>query len=239
MPSAVPSSQAQAQPAPGSEPHQAQPQAHDRAPEREDQGEGDEEKSAFTALKAVKSTQEKRVAFWAEYEDALGAHLAVPLSEGGESGRGEREGAGARDPDGEGQELANGSVSGHGHDHGHGHSHGHYDPPPRGLDDVVMVEVLRLVTQGLLDCSHTLRTLETELRTTLARPDLARLAGQIQDGENELLRTTVRRDQLRKVARLEERDAEEEVRALDGEVKRLRESIGELMQEVNAEMAEM
>ncbi|KAK0537122.1 hypothetical protein OC842_001735 [Tilletia horrida] len=149
----------------------------------------------------------------------------------------------------------------------------------------MLLQIVNLVTQGLLSCSHQTRMLEAHLRDPRPppsgeqeqepsttdedspappRPDLAKLLATVQEGENRLLRTTVKRDQLRTAAlhgtsaaphtsaeqavndTAEGQVDHDDVENVDGQVARLqrerdqiREEINEAMAEVQAEIAEL
>ncbi|KAE8253932.1 hypothetical protein A4X06_0g1148 [Tilletia controversa] len=140
-------------------------------------------------------------------------------------------------------------------------------PAPAPIAEVngpMLLQILNLVTQGLLSCSHQSRMLEAHLRNPATsdttgeevdltpQPALARLLGTVQDLENRLLRTTVKRDQLRTNAlhavttvddeRTSPNDPsanQAEIDELQRERHQIREEINEAMAEVQAEIAEL
>uniref|UniRef100_V5E6H1 Uncharacterized protein n=2 Tax=Kalmanozyma brasiliensis (strain GHG001) TaxID=1365824 RepID=V5E6H1_KALBG len=105
---------------------------------------------------------------------------------------------------------------------------------------------MQITTQGLIECGHRLRAIQTELAHSNA-PQLAPLVDAIQNRENTVLRKVVERDQLRKTTlkpedgqvERDEDEARERIKALDEEVKLVRTEIAELMQEVYAESVEL
>ncbi|PWN53749.1 hypothetical protein IE53DRAFT_383746 [Violaceomyces palustris] len=162
------------------------------------------EELTLLALKSFKECQERRVAHWNEYEDAMKTHLSPSANRVAErEPRGVHGEATELDPrmtgsslNDPGQILLNHSCSAH--DHG---SNGAGVGSGRGIDDGVMKEILRLVTEGLISCSHEARAIQTELLTNprLNRSDLSEMVGGIQDLENKVLKNIVRRDQLRRL----------------------------------------
>jgi len=132
----------------------------------------------------------------------------------------------------------------------------------------MLVQIINLVTQGLLTCSHETRMLEAHLRAPATsdatqaageeqeatsntalqpQPALARLLGIVQDLENRLLRVTVERDQLRTAALhgavaapagIEEQSVEEPEDS-DAKVARLDATRTRIREEINDAMAEV
>lgn len=199
--------------------------------------------TALEALQAFKEAQERRVAHWQEYDEAMKHYdenatprLANPNSSSNDAGE-------IRDmpADSSIAQSANQQNQGQGRGCGAGgHAHGHYDEGPLPISDELMAKILSLVTSGLLDCSHAVRAVETELRSSrLHRPDLADLVGKIQSLENAVLRATVSRDQTRRRAKLEARDLDADISASQITVQETRQEIAEVMAEINAEMAEL
>lgn len=243
--------------------------------------------TAVEALQAFRETQERRVAHWKEYEEALGIYERTNLNARAEADRsgandsdssewsraalngrtpqkngtehGETaEGASASSaaiaaaaargaaghrcgapPSSASEDVGDGSAaSGGGVGDGDGGNHYHSVELP--MTDEIFNKVLSLVTSGLLDCSHAVRTVETELRTALGRPDLARLVGRVQDLENAVLRSVVERDQTKRRAKVEGRDlSTEDMLRLDAAIRENRAEIQETMGDIGAEMAEL
>lgn len=115
----------------------------------------------------------------------------------------------------------------------------HYHSVALPMTDAIFSKILALVTSGLLDCSHSARAIETELRTALQRPDLARMVGQVQDEENVVLRSVVERDQNKRIAKLEGRDLTDVIQQSNQQINQARERIQGSMEDIAAEMAEL
>lgn len=108
------------------------------------------------------------------------------------------------------------------------------------MTDGVFTKILSLVTSGLLDSSHCVRAVETELRSRFNQSTLAGYVGQVQNLENKVLRCIVERDQSKRTAMVEGRDVDEEsLRQKDASVREYRQEIQDLMAEINAEVAEL
>lgn len=105
------------------------------------------------------------------------------------------------------------------------------------IEDGMMAQILRLVTEGLIECSHRARAIQTELNHL--NPHLATLVSNIQDTENKILRTTVERDQLVRSASLQDRDFSGTIQQKNNELNQLRATVAEHMQEISAEMADL
>lgn len=129
-----------------------------------------------------------------------------------------------------GSHASNGTSSSH---------NDHYHSVALPMTDEIFSKILSLVTSGLLDCSHSARAIETELRTALQRPDLARMVGKVQDHENVVLRNIVERDQNKRIAKLEGRDLTDVIQQSNQQVDQARERIQESMEDIAAEMAEL
>ncbi|KAE8233723.1 hypothetical protein CF326_g1239 [Tilletia indica] len=226
--------------------------------------------SPLAALLAFRDVQRKRAEYWVEYTDAIDAHLrwsaARPRREEDDAGlKTETNGddgvevpqhrpscahAAGIDPTSAIAQTQEASSSS--------------PPPPAEVNGPMLLQILNLVTQGLLSCSHQSRLLEAHLRnpatdesstqTSLApQPALARLLGTVQDLENRLLRTTVKRDQLRTNAlhsgdedsqdqtriTTSDGDAAGTIEELQRERHKIREEINEAMAEIQAEIAEL
>lgn len=193
--------------------------------------------TALEALQAFKEAQERRVAHWQEYDEAMRHYddSTPRLQQASSNDAGE-----IRTGPTPSSEAASTSGQGQGRGRGCGHgSSSHYDEGPLPISDELMAKILSLVTSGLLDCSHTVRTVETELRTALSRSDLADLVGKVQALENTVLRSIVERDQNKRRARLEARDLDADIQASEATVRQTRQEIAEVMTEINAEMAEL
>ncbi len=224
------------------------------------------------ALQAFKEAQARRVAHWQEYEEAMkaffkDADLAAGGSSSGGSGSSNTRGPvnGSRNNDAA-DEPSNTTAAEAAH--AHSHSHSHYDPPPRSIDDGVMTQILRLVTSGLLECSHEVRAIQIELggptssssstaaaadaagttaetgasSTQFNRPDLAKLVGSVQDLENALLRKIVQRDQARRLASLASPSAEADADgngSKEAEVRQAQRDIAGIKEEINEKMQEV
>lgn len=217
--------------------------------------------SVLAALQTFKATQERRVATWSEYEDAIRVHLNTSQSNSShvesQNDAGERR---TKDDEENDQISSSQGLQECSHSHGNGASHDHYQSP-QSINNNVMSEILRLVTSSLLDCSHESRVIQTELETKFQRKDLSDLVGRIQDLENKLLRNIVERDQIRKIDQLrkeegqvdedqegeglslEEREKkledEKKVEKLEKEIGGIKEEIEDQMMEIRAELAEL
>ncbi|PWN32185.1 uncharacterized protein FA14DRAFT_182097 [Meira miltonrushii] len=195
--------------------------------------------SALEALKAFKEVQERRIAHWKEYDEALEHYERTNLN------------AETRDDADEEEETTStsqtqqvphrcGPQPGSHSSNGTSASHNdHYHSVALPMTDEIFSKILSLVTSGLLDCSHSARTIETELRTALQRPDLARMVGQVQDHENSVLRKIVERDQTKRIAKLEGRDLNDAIQFSNQQINQARERIQESMEDIAAEMAEL
>lgn len=179
-------------------------------------------------LKAVKEVQERRVAVWREYDDAFDTFLS-PSSSSSLPVNGSQ-----HNPD----PVSYAETSGRGC--------AGCSTTTIPLSEDLLAQIMQITTQALIECSHRLRIIQTELNHSSA-PHLARLVDAVQLKENALLRNVVQRDQLRKTTLRPalgevERDDEEargRIAQLDGEVKSVRGEIAELMQEVYAEGVEL
>lgn len=205
-------------------------------------------KDLLSILRTFVETQERRVNLWKEYDEVMEGHLKALIDE--KNNGPSQEGAVASDPS---TTNINGSQTGASADASHPHSHSaHADSPGLPLSDPsLLTRVIGLVTSGLLDCAHETRTIALELASpttcTTPREDLSRLVGQVQDGENEVLRKVVRRDQLRRMASIDNTDEQDEAGDSSEEVEKLRVEIEqvrrgkiqELLGELRAEMTDL
>lgn len=184
-------------------------------------------------LKAVKEVQERRISVWREYDDAFSTYLNPSSSIDNGPVNGSQNGSSASNADGQtatGIGCAGCSTS------------------PIPLSEDLLAQILQITTQALIECSHRVRAIQTELAHSTV-PDLAGLVDRIQGKENALLRKVVERDQLRKTtlkpqgrengAHRVEAGAQERIKELDRDVQAIRAEVGELMQEVYAELAEL
>lgn len=192
--------------------------------------------NVLEAIKAFKDAQEQRVNHWKEYDEAVALYekdqhqmtstsITHPVLEREErSGNvGETAAAAAGE-----RRCRNGASS------------GHYHTDPLPMTDDIFAKILSLVTSGLLDSSHSVRTVETELRSRFHQNALADMVGQVQDLENQVLRKIVQRDQDKRKAVVEGRDTDQEaLRQQDAAIRDCRQQIQELITEINAEVAEM
>ena len=116
------------------------------------------------ALQAFKQAQERRVAHWAEYEEAMKAFFEPSAGQKSDADADEEEESGAstirrrRGPINGSQNLEESTEGSASND-----QHTHYDAQLRTLDEGVMSQILRLVTTGLLECSHEVRAIQIEL----------------------------------------------------------------------------
>jgi hypothetical protein len=173
--------------------------------------------SVRDAVKAFKDAQEQRVNHWKEYDEAVALYHQQPrsISTNGSS------------------ILTTAAATA-------AAESGHYHTDPLPITDDVFVKILALVTSGLLDSSHSVRAIETELRTRFNQPLLADLIGKIQDLENAVLRSIVQRDRTIRKANVEGRDIHDgDIQQKNLTIQNCRQEIQELMTEVNAEVAEM
>lgn len=169
------------------------------------------------AIKAFKDAQEQRVNHWKEYDEAIAIFTAQQ-----ESTHSDRRNGSMTTP------MTNGTSS------------GHYQSEALPMTEDIFTKIVSLVTSGLLDSSHIVRAIETELRTRFHEVQLADLVGKVQDLENKVLRNIVQRDQIVRSAQLEGRQEDHEsINRYNHEVQDYREEIQELMSEINAEVAEL
>lgn len=168
-------------------------------------------------LKAVREVQERRVALWREYEDAFTIFLA-PRSNAVSSSAVTT------------ASVENGSNRGCAAD-----TMGQLGTP---ISEDLLAQILQITTQGLIECSHRLRSIQLELRHTTS-PNLAALIDSIQTHENTLLRSIVHRDQLRRSSAQNPVDTSADVDRLYTTIQATRSALNELMQEVAAETADL
>ncbi|UZJ57159.1 hypothetical protein CBS101457_006479 [Exobasidium rhododendri] len=179
------------------------------------------------AVKAFKDAQEQRVNHWKEYDEAMALYQQQSRSTLASTTSNQTPSNGNL-----GAAAAAAAAA--------GESSGHYHAEVVPLTDDVFVKILALVTSGLLDSSHIVRAIETELRTRFNQRLLADLVGHIQDLENAVLRSIVRRDQSIRTANVEGRNIHDsDIQQENLAVQNHRQEIQELMAEINAEMAEM
>lgn len=187
------------------------------------------------ALDEFKKVQSRRVAHWKEYDEALEHY--------------ERTNVAADDAQQHAHQQLTGSSSGaaasthrcgvSAHDAQPPGRSDHYHTVELPMTDSIFAKIVSLVTSGLLDCSHCVRAIETELRTQLGREDLASLVGKVQDIENRVLRTIVQRDQNRRIGKVEGRDMSESIAQANSDISSLRRDIQDSMEEINAEIADL
>ncbi|KAN0065424.1 hypothetical protein ACQY0O_001260 [Thecaphora frezii] len=188
--------------------------------------------TALHLLKSFKECQERRVAHWHEYDDAFSTYLSQPSPSAPLSGD-----TLPSPPPLQDQSAMDGAASRTLHSCSQA---AHAAGERIAITDDMLQEILHLVTQGLLECSHRARAIQTELALPhIDQPRLAALVDRIQNHENQLLRTTVQRDQLRKLALSQQRDYNHDVEQLQRTITELRNEIVQEMQEVAAEMAEL
>ncbi|CAO1621059.1 unnamed protein product [Jaminaea pallidilutea] len=247
-------------------------------------------KDVLSVLKTFMEVQERRVQHWKEYQEAMDGHLAS-----GSSGQ-QQNGALEPSVDGDAEAVGpqvNGHAHAQSEDpsiadpaapgHIRSPNHSHYASSSVSVplaDPNLMNRIISLVTSGLIDCGHETRTIALTLKdaggggeassssptSPLYRPDLARIIDSIQDCENQVLRSIVRRDQLRrgwKAAEEQERASssragasrgaddqgeerqkreaeEEEVERIEVEIKGLREEkVAGLLEELRGEMTDL
>lgn len=179
--------------------------------------------SVREALDEFKEVQSRRVAHWKEYEEAMAHYERTDLPQYGKEAQSDDKAhrCGAP-PSSDGRPASD-----------------HYRSAALPMTDAILSKVMSLVTSGLLDCSHCVRTIETELRGNLRSSQLADLVGNVQDQENKVLRTIVQRDQNKRIGKLEGRDMSEDIQQANEEVIVLRRGIQDLMSEINAELADL
>lgn len=215
------------------------------------------------ALRAVEALQERRVAVWHEYDDAMNAFFAAPPAPNHFN-------TASPLPNGEthntstSEAIPNGSAP---HScaeaaaQGQGHGHGVSLAPDAGT----ISEITRIVASGLLESGHELRAIQTQLRLPVdpapegperssldhldrgfGRPDLAQVLEQIQSSENALLRITVERDQRRRTEHLASGQDPASLHPpptwfsdAQANIRSIREDVHEAMQELAAEKAEV
>ncbi|KAK0570283.1 hypothetical protein OC861_000026 [Tilletia horrida] len=232
---------------------------------------------ALGTLLAFRDVQRKRTEYWNEYTDAIEAHLKWSAAKQERAKVASTSTTDQDTPSSSDAEATNGAATRRGQ-HSCAHAAGintsnlesdneqptteaqpQADVAPPPLPEVngpMLLQIVNLVTQGLLSCSHQTRMLEGHLRdpappteassATDPQPDLAlaNLMGKAQDLENSLLRITVKRDQLRtgdlhSGADANLRDNQEEIEDLSRQRMRIRQEINEIMSEVQAEIAEL
>jgi hypothetical protein len=175
--------------------------------------------TVFEAVKAFKDAQEQRVNHWKEYDEAIALYQKGSTTNAEDTDT---------TPSNE-IRKASGSSSAE-----------HYRTEPIPMTDEIFTKILSLVTSGLLDSSHCVRAVETELRSRFNQATLADYVGKVQDLENIVLRTIVERDQTRRSAMVEGRDVDEDsLRQKDQSIQANRQEIQDLMAEINAEVAEL
>lgn len=179
--------------------------------------------SVLDALRKVEALQERRVALWHEYDDAMNAFFAAPPAHTSSTSdaMGRRHTEESNHANVQAHPSSCAAVAGQGQAHQHSHQQGSCSstlPPDTGT----ITEITRIVATGLLEVGHELRSIQIQLGLPLApeqgstspshggpeagqeqdwglgRSDLARVLDQIQEGENALLRETVARDQRRR-----------------------------------------
>ncbi|KAK0567859.1 hypothetical protein OC844_000060 [Tilletia horrida] len=263
--------------------------------------------SPLATLLAFRDVQRKRAEYWIEYQDAIDAHFrwtALTQQRTKQQLQQEQEQEAEDDAASGAVAPSSGSIARTQHSCAHAagidtsslqdlqeeqaqaqknNKEQEKDAPE--VNGPMLLQIVNLVTQGLLSCSHQTRMLEAHLRdprppapapapepepsttdehSPAPRPDLAKLLATVQEGENRLLRTTVKRDQLRTAAlhgtstaphtsaeqvvndTAEGQVDHDDVENVDGQVARLqrerdqiREEINEAMAEVQAEIAEL
>jgi len=255
---------------------------------------GGEPLTPLASLLAFRDVQRKRAEYWIEYADAIDAHLRWSAAVRAAAVQRERQEGTDSSSDEQGAsgsaELRNGQRHSCAHAAGidvqsivaeHGAEATSSAPEDGDADTAplpsshqpevngpMLVQIINLVTQGLLTCSHETRMLEAHLRAPATsdatqaageeqeatsntalqpQPALARLLGIVQDLENRLLRVTVERDQLRTAALhgavaapagIEEQSVEEPEDS-DAKVARLDATRTRIREEINDAMAEV
>ncbi|KDN52276.1 hypothetical protein K437DRAFT_254464 [Tilletiaria anomala UBC 951] len=197
--------------------------------------------SLLEALQAFEVAQRRRVAHWKEYHEAMLAFTQGQLTNSVSA---------SNDLAGDTIEprYLNGNATKEPFS-ASGPPSNHYDPAPRSIDEGVMTQILRLVTSGLLECSHEVRAIQIELQSQASfnRPDLAEVVSSVQDLENSLLRKIVARDQALRLEALEAgspstglaRDRSEDVAEYQEQIAHIKQEIMERMQDISAEIAEL
>ncbi|EPQ30768.1 uncharacterized protein PFL1_01669 [Pseudozyma flocculosa PF-1] len=209
---------------------------------------GDEPTTALHLLRSFKECQERRVAHWHEYNDAFSTYLSQPpppvttatAGQAASTSAASSDAANLTSPSSADQQRAARTPHSCSHAAAAHDAEGAQSGGRIAISDDMLQEILHLVTQGLLECSHRARAIQTELALPhIDKPQLAALVGRIQAKENDLLRATVERDQLRKVALSQQRDFNDKIASLDARIASFRDDIAQEMQEVAAEMAEL
>ncbi|PWZ01522.1 hypothetical protein BCV70DRAFT_198954 [Testicularia cyperi] len=227
-------------------------------------------------LRAVKEVQERRVAVWKEYEDAFELFLHPPSSIASGPVNGSQNGVLINDDIAGSSSIrveSNG-AEGDGAEHNHSASASTSasvsastsDPRETGrgcgacastssaqaapgISSDLMSQILQITTQALIECSHRLRSIQTELQHSSVS-HLAHIVDAIQSEENSLLRSTVARDQLRQQSSassssssssssISDSQAMEKIAELQQDIHHARAEIASLMQDVYAESLEL
>ncbi|PWN43127.1 hypothetical protein IE81DRAFT_322637 [Ceraceosorus guamensis] len=175
-------------------------------------------------LKAFFAAQEQRRSHWAEFDDAL-ASINSPADAASNSAR-------------SGQHHSS-SAQADAHDSPATSARGCQACSAQSLSSLPLTEtdlprILSLVTAGLLDASHRVRTCSTELRGR-QEEDLATSVDRVQDLENDVLRSVVRIETIRRDG---QRDHHDEVQQCSDRIRSCREEIQEACAEIQAELAE-
>ncbi|CEH17346.1 hypothetical protein CBOM_03396 [Ceraceosorus bombacis] len=178
-------------------------------------------------LKAFFAAQEQRRSHWAEFDDALASitSSADAASNNAQSGRH--------------HSSSSSSAQSDAHDSPATSARGCQACSAQSLSSLPLTEadlprILSLVTAGLLDASHRVRTCSTELRAR-QEEDLATSVDRVQDLENDVLRSVVRNETIRRDG---QRDHHDEVQQCSNRIRSCREGIQEACAEIRAELTE-
>ncbi|KAM0787790.1 hypothetical protein ACM66B_003844 [Microbotryomycetes sp. NB124-2] len=102
-----------------------------------------------------------------------------------------------------------------------------------------MTQVLEIGMRGLLDVKIEMQELQTLLRDTWKRNDLARVVREVESLEQERLKHTIERDQMRRLSALEpDRDFSEAISVANAKRAELASQIEEEAREIAAEIAD-
>ncbi|KAK4047691.1 hypothetical protein OIV83_005199 [Microbotryomycetes sp. JL201] len=102
-----------------------------------------------------------------------------------------------------------------------------------------MTQVLDIGMRGLLDVRLEMQELQTLLRETWKRNDLARILSEVESLEQDRLKHTIERDQMRRLSAIEpDRDFSEAIAAANAKRSELASRIEEEAREIAAEIAD-
>ncbi|CAH7666064.1 hypothetical protein BY996DRAFT_6413800 [Phakopsora pachyrhizi] len=102
-----------------------------------------------------------------------------------------------------------------------------------------MKQVVAICTSGLLEIKDETKLLAQMLDSDLKRPEVGNMITQIESLENEKLTEFIKRDLIQRKSLLEQRDYSETISAHRDRIASLETSIGERMEEIQAEILDL